>query len=223
MNHLSFVLNEEKKLNILRWHISPRIVKQMTIAQKSVIWSCVLVIIHMCMKGKSTCPTGEIERSRNAYSLSRGEPNKKKQHEIKQNSRWFSSHWHAQSPPSCVCMCFCVNTLIQIIFLSFTRSWFPKIKAVPECKHHKNPNWKWNICSVSRPKCMALYTEHDFDILCKRSIVFVTQLCCDRLQIHSQFENDFQISVWRFLIWHNSRDYRSMSMLFFRFYFIFCF
>lgn len=141
----------------------------------------------------------------------------KKQHEIKQNSRWFSSHWHAQSPPSCVCMCFCVNTLIQIIFLSFTRSWFPKIKAVPECKHHKNPNWKWNICSVSRPKCMALYTEHDFDVLCKRSIVFVTQLCCDRLQIHSQFENDLQISVWRFLIWHNSRDYRSMSMLFFDF------
>lgn len=189
----------------------------MTIAQKSVIWSCVLVIIHMCMKGKSTCPTGEIERSRNAYSLFRGEPNKKTTWNKTKQQMIFVTLACSIAAIVCVCMCFCVNTLIQIIFLSFTRSWFPKIKAVPECKHHKNPNWKWNICSVSRPKCMALYTEHDFDILCKRSIVFVTQLCCDRLQIHSQFENDLQISVWRFLIWHNSRDYRSMSMLFFDF------
>lgn len=88
---------------------------------------------------------------------------------IKQNSRWFSSHWHAQS---------LVYVLIQIILLSFTRSRFPKIKAVPKCKHHKYPNRKWNICSVSRTQCMALNTEHGFDV---RYIFHANERSIDRL------------------------------------------
>lgn len=89
----------------LHWHISPRIPSnKWRLHRKSVIWSRVLVIIHMCMtRYTSTCPNDEIERSRSAHHNQRtndAEEEKKRNCALQQQmifvisaqclSKWFS-------------------------------------------------------------------------------------------------------------------------------------